>query len=461
LNSTKEYEQLISDYNSGTGIAAIVNDNIEMVLDEKGEFVPFFKKNIESFSNQELLELKNVNCITSDSNEDDIARKLFKNIPEMRYNKSIGYFSELYIGHVTEGKYRENGSSGGLGTWVFKELFSKDLIDGVIHVKKAENSELLFEYDISKSIEEIQKGAKTKYYPVEYSKVLKLVKENPGRYAIIGLPNYIMNLRLLAECDEQIKQSIKFYIGLVCGHQKSAKFAEFIAWQCGITPGNLLDINFRKKLPDKPANSYGVEVTGLKNGEKITIVKPMNELLGSNWGQGFFKVRASDFSDDVMNETADLTLGDAWLPEYTVDSKGNNIVIVRNPIIGEIINEAIENQKVCLDLATEEQIIKSQESHFRHTRDELGYRLFKKERKNEWVPIKRVSPSNDLDFIRKRIQDIREIMCIKLPEYYLHALEKNNLTYFEEKSNFLVFVYQNLYRMINLKKKIKKKIGRN
>lgn len=456
LNSKNKYDSLLNEYNSGTGIAAAVNNNIEMVLNGDGEFFPRLNKDIEYFSEQELLDLKNVNCFTSDINEDDVANKLFKNIENIKYNHSIGYFSELYIGHVVEGNYRENGSSGGFGTWIFKELFSNNLIDGVIHVKKVQNSELLFEYGISNSIEEIKKGAKTKYYPVEYSKVLKLVKDNPGRYAIIGLPSYIMNLRLLAEQDEQIKRCIKFYIGLVCGHQKSAKFAEFIAWQCGINPGNLLDINFRKKLLDKPANSYGVEVTGLKNGKKVTIVKPMKELIGSNWGQGFFKIRASDFSDDVMNETADLTLGDAWLPDYTIDSKGNNIIVVRNPELSQIIHKAIENNKICVDVATEEQIIKSQESHFRHTRDELGYRLYKKKKRNEWYPKKRINPSNNLDFTRKRIQDIREKMCIELPKHYKIAVEKNDLTYFERKSKHLIFCYQSMYRVMNLQKKIKK-----
>ncbi|MCG3561936.1 DEAD/DEAH box helicase, partial [Klebsiella pneumoniae] len=56
-----------------------------------------------------------------------------------------------------------------------------------------------------------------------------------------------------------------------------------------------------------------------------------------------------DFTDDVMNETADITLGDAWLPEYTMDSEGNNIVIIRNPIIKRIVEKALTEGRIKLD----------------------------------------------------------------------------------------------------------------
>ncbi|HFU5884200.1 TPA: coenzyme F420 hydrogenase/dehydrogenase beta subunit N-terminal domain-containing protein, partial [Enterococcus faecium] len=136
---------------------------------------------------------------------------------------------------------------GGFATWILKELLEQKYVDYVINVKATQHPEKLFSYSISKSVEEIIKGSKTKYYPVELSEVLKIVKEVPGKYAIIGLPSFIMELRLLSEIDETIKERITFMIGLVCGHQKSSKFADILAWQCGIKPGELKSIDFRKK----------------------------------------------------------------------------------------------------------------------------------------------------------------------------------------------------------------------
>lgn len=387
--------------------------------------------------------------------ESVIARKLYGNIQGIQFDERIGYFISLYAGHVEEGKYRENASSGGMATWVFKELFEKNLIDGVIHVKENpdKSSPIMFQYDISRSIDEIKAGSKTKYYPVEFSEVLTIVKNTPGRYAIIGIPSFIMAIRLLSEKDDIIRDRIKFTVGLICGHQKSSRFAESLAWQVGIKPGNLKYINFRKKLHDRPSDDYAVEMTGIIDGKDVTIVKSIKELIGQDWGQGYFKVKASDYSDDVMNETADITIGDAWLPEYTKDWQGNNVVIVRNPIIDELIKDGINLGKLNLDIVSQETIYNSQVAHFRHTVDELPYRLLKAKKSVGWYPKKRIKPSNDIPFIRKKIQDLRETISTESHLLYKKAVELDDFNYFQVEMGKISRKYINLYILLSVRKK--------
>lgn len=441
-----EYEKL-KDYSEASGSMAVIDKNIKMKLNDYGlyEEIPVDKKT--EISSEALYVSPNFN---QGINETQIADSLYGKIEGIQFDEQIGYYYSLYAGHVSEGSYRENASSGGMGTWVFKELFDQDLIDGVIHVKENKNKEsnILFKYDISRSIEEIKEGAKTRYYPVEFSEVMETVKTTPGRYAIVGIPSFIMSIRLLAEKDPVIKERIKYTVGLICGHQKSSKFGESLAWQVGIKPGNLTKIDFRKKLLDKPANNYGVEMTGLIDGKEVTIVKPTKELLGQNWGQGYFKARASDFTDDVMNETADITLGDAWLPEYTKDSKGNNVVVVRHPEIDQLIQDGIKTNRLILDEVTRDTIFRSQSSHYRHTHDELTYRLYKKEKANKWHPVKRVETSKSIPFLRKKVQDLREEISVQSHLIYNEAVEKDDLTYFNQEMGKLTERYNKLYRLI-------------
>ncbi|MGC9322644.1 MAG: Coenzyme F420 hydrogenase/dehydrogenase, beta subunit C-terminal domain, partial [Kosmotogaceae bacterium] len=68
------------------------------------------------------------------------------------------------------------------------------------------------------------------------------------------------------------------------------------------------------------------------------MTKKASDFYGYNWGYGFFKYKACDYCDDVVSETADVSVGDAWLPEYVNDSGGTNVVIVRNPVIKKIID---------------------------------------------------------------------------------------------------------------------------
>jgi coenzyme F420 hydrogenase subunit beta len=437
-------------YSEASGSCAVADANIKMELNEYG----IYEEKTLLNGDYELDSLVEYFCPNLNDKVDEtlISKKLYGDIENINYDEKIGYYVSLYAGYVKECNYRENGSSGGMGTWILKELFEKDLIDGVIHVKENSDkaSEILFKYDISRSIEEIQSGPKTKYYPVEFSEVLKKVKEQPGRYAIVGIPSFIMAIRLLSEKDEIIKERIKYTIGLVSGHQKSSKFAESLAWQVGIKPGSLRHINFRKKLPNRSANDYGVEITGEIDGKIVSIIKPTKELLGQNWGEGYFKPLTSDFTDDVMNETSDITLGDAWLAEYEKDDKGNNIIIVRNPVIESLIHDGVKNDKLNLDIVDVNTINRSQAAHYRHTHDELSYRLFKKDMQNKWRPKKRVEASNNISFLRRRVQDMREEISTKSHLVYKKAVELDDLHYFKKEMKKLSKKYNNFYKLIRI-----------
>lgn len=455
---TTFYNNIMSNgYSFGTGVWTAIDPSIKMILDEYGIYKPDIDDSkLTSTSNEVFEKLKRVTVESGDAlNEDIISGKLFGSIDGIHHNNELGYYKSLYAGHVVEGNFRKNASSGGFGTWIFKELLDRQLIDGVIHVKQtsSDSDSILFKYGISRTIEEICAGSKTKYYPVELSEVLSIVKSTPGKYAVIGIPSFITSVRLLAEEDEIFKERIVFAIGLICGHQKSSKFSESLAWQCGIKPENITYIDFRHKLKNEASSNYGILVKGYIDGKEVTVEKKMSELVGSDWGHGFFKTKASDFTDDVMNETADVTLGDAWLPEYVNDSDGNNVILVRHPIIERIIEEGIKSKKIKVSKISPETMFQSQAAHYRHTKDELSYRLFKKDQNKEWRPKKRVEASNDLSIFRKKVQDWREIIARQSHIKYKEAVEKNDISYYINSMSKYTKKYNLLYKIRRIQKK--------
>src|SRR3546814_15744475 len=76
---------------------------------------------------------------------------------------------------------------------------------------------------------------------------------------------------------------------------------------------------------------------------------PTSRLLGGNWGHGMFQLGACDFCDDIFAETADVCLGDAWLPQYDSDWRGTNIVISRHADIEQLLSEGARSGKILLD----------------------------------------------------------------------------------------------------------------
>lgn len=456
----KTLKKLVVDngYCIGCGnCTSLKNSDFRMGLNEFGQYAPILvnKKNNPKIDYSQICPFSG-EC----HNEDQIGINLFERNCE--HDNSVGFYLDCYAGFVEQKGYRENGSSGGMGSWLLAELMRKKSVDFIIHVRKANNKKsnypVIFEYSISGSIAEVLSGAKSRYYPIQISDVIKIVRAKKGRYAIIGIPCFIKAVRLLAENDSLIKERIKYCIGLVCGHLKSSRFADMIAWQMGITPGNLREINFRKKYPDRRADDYGIEVAGLINGRVVNKSSPNKELFGMDWGVGLFKYEACDYCDDVFAETADLSIGDAWLPEYVNDYQGTNVMVVRNPELQKILGSAAKEKRISIKAIPVETAVKSQLAGLRHRREGLAYRLWLKQKKGLWFPRKRVRPNCDhLSLMYRRIFGLRiKISKISHLEFQ-KAEKKSDITYLVKSIKPLLTQYKLLYLVQKIKQKARLK----
>ena len=444
---TSLFDTVVSGgYCSGCGgCAAVADSPITMTYDKYGRLQPT-QTEAKTEINTNVLEV----CPFSDHsiNEDQLGHELFAS--DCNHHDRIGYHLATYAGYVTESGFRDRGSSGGMGSWILNELFNQGLIDRVIHVKQHEPDDedpSLFRFTISDSVEEIRQGAKSRYYPVELSGVIDLVRQKPGRYAIVGVPCFIKSIRLLAKQDPLVGDRIHFCLGLVCGHLKTTHFADMFAWQCGIEPGNLHSIDFRKKVPGQDANKYGVEMIGSQDNQKIEVIRSNYELYGYLWGHGFFKYQSCDYCDDVVAETADVTVGDAWLPQYVEDSQGTNVVIIRNPIIAQLIKGGIKSDRLKFDLITADDVAQSQDAGLRHRREGLAYRLHLKDQAGLWRPQKRVKASaKHFNKKLKQIHQMRVTMANQSHIAFLEALQANNFAVFKNIMEPLVKAYNQLYQ---------------
>jgi coenzyme F420-reducing hydrogenase beta subunit len=386
------FETVVSNgYCVGCGACAAFDPSIRLALDVNGRYVAV-RADERSGANPAAGRV----CPFADGvpNENELAREVFG--PETTFESHVGCVIANYAGWVVESDYRVNGSSGGMATWLLVELLNRGLIDHVVHVAPQSTVKAgmpLFGFAISSTPEEVYAKSKSRYYPVEMSGVMTEMLQRPGRYAVVGIPCFTKAVRLACRESPILRQRVTYIVGIVCGHLKSTAFAEMCAWQCGIAPNELRGIDFRTKLPDRPASHYGVTVWGEKNGTPVTVTKPTSELFGSDWGYGFFKYKACDFCDDVVGETADISIGDAWLPEYVSDSAGMNVIVVRSQALNSMLTEAAESGRLHLDAIPVEKVVASQAGGFRHRREGLAYRLHLEDQAGRWRPTKRVAPS--------------------------------------------------------------------
>lgn len=333
------------------------------------------------------------------ADEGRLAAELF---PRTRQRDgSLGRFQAAYVGHAAEADFRDRGSSGGMASWVAAELLKKDWVDGIVHVAASENPRRdgrFFRYRISRTEADLRAGAKSRYYPIELSDVLATILAEPGRYAVVGIPCFVKAVQLLRREHPVLHERIRYTLGLFCGHMKSARFVESLAWQMDVRLDEIDRVEFRRKLPDRPASWYNASLT-LRDGRVVD--KDWWHMADGDWGAGFFMDAACNFCDDVMAETADVSFGDAWVEPYASDWRGTNVVVVRSPAIASLVADAIEAGRLDLAPVDADFVAQTQAAGLRQRREGLAYRLAR--RRKGLQPRKRVAPDPRPCTLRRRL----------------------------------------------------------
>jgi coenzyme F420-reducing hydrogenase beta subunit len=384
----------------GCGSCASTADHASMEWNRDGFLEPkgpreWFEAASDSFSGQ---------CPFSPAamNEDALAAERFSNAAAA--DLSIGRVEAAYVGHALDSPFRSNGSSGGLTSWVAAELLRTGRVDGIAHVVPADPTRTgrFFEYRISRSIETLGEGAKSRYYPVELSGILSQIRTAPGRYAIVGIPCFIKAVGLLRRIDPVIRDRVTHTLGLFCGHMKSAALVESFAWQLKAEIGQVRALDYRIKDENRPANWYRAHLD-LEGG--AVAEQDWWHLADGDWGAGFFQHPACDWCDDVVGETADISFGDAWIEPFSSDGRGTNVVVVRTGELKDMIDQARADGRLQLERVDAEFIAQTQAAGLRHRRSGLAYRLTW--RKRGLRPRKRVQPSAALPLRRKLVYRLR------------------------------------------------------
>jgi len=437
--------------------AAASNGRIKMKLTEFGTYVASVEES-EGWQSAPTSV-----CPFSDAglNETEHAEQLFD--AAQQKDKHLGHYLSTYAGHANAGDYRENGSSGGITSWILDELLRKKRIDYVVHVRAREADEktdLLFKYDVSSTHEKIFERAKSRYYPVEASQVINQIKNNAGRYAFVGVPCFVKALRNVALLDPVVRDRVAFTISLFCGHLKSGKFAESLAWQLGVSPTEIESVNFRHKLSGRAANAYGFSVISRINGEQT--IRPMTDLLGKDWGIGLLKLKSCDFCDDLVGETADISIGDAWITPYLKESQGTNLIVVRNHELDQILKDGGASGSLNLEPLAPAEVVKSQLSGFWHRREGLQYRLFLADKMGLWRPRKRMNASqNHISKLERLIFLFRQLLRDKSHAYYFKARAERKLELYTKPMRRWIFLYHVALKLRHLHKKYIKATSHN
>jgi len=380
----------------GSCVAQAASADAEMRFDGYGQLRPAGSAEWLRTSSARLSRTCPFSPLAQD--EDALAAALFPHAP--RHDGSVGRYEAAYVGHVAEQDFRHKGSSGGMTSWVAAELLRRRMVDAVAHVTPADPAAggRFFRYRISRSIADVRAGAQSRYYPVELSQVLATIFAEPGRYAVVGIPCFIKAIQLLRREHPLLRERIRHTLGLFCGHMKSARFVEGLAWQMGVAVDEVARVDFRSKDPHRQANWYHARLR-LHDGRSIG--KDWWHLADGDWGAGFFMDAACNACDDVVAETADISFGDAWVEPYASDWQGNNVVVVRSPELAALVADGIADGRLALAPVDSAFVARTQAAGLRQRREGLAYRLAR--RRGGVRPRKRFADGAAAPALRRKL----------------------------------------------------------
>jgi coenzyme F420 hydrogenase subunit beta len=267
----------------------------------------------------------------------------------------LGNYLNCYVGSSCDSEINANSSSGGVVTGLLVYALEKGLIDGAMVVRMRKDDPLLPEPFIAKSREDIVSASKSKYCPVPANLGLKEILSEQGRFAVVGLPCHMHGIRKAEISSKELRNKIALHIGVFCSHTVNFEGTKFLLERFGVRQEDVSEINYRG------CGWPGFMVVRLKNGSSIKI--RFNRAWKAYWNvfsPFFFTPYYCLVCKDHFNEFSDVSIGDAWLPEFKAKKSGEEIIITRTSFAEELLTEMREKGVISLRFIAQSKVKQSQ-----------------------------------------------------------------------------------------------------
>ncbi|MFC1786437.1 Coenzyme F420 hydrogenase/dehydrogenase, beta subunit C-terminal domain [Halobacteriota archaeon] len=304
---------------------------------------------------------------------------IFKSSQRDRY---VGVYKSLYVGHSRDVKIRNNASSGGVVTSLLIFLLDKGLIDGAIVVCMKYKEPWNYEVKIARTKKDILKASQSKYSLVPLNAILSKIRKEDGNFALVGLPCHIHGIRSLQMMGWEHSDKIKYLIGLFCGFNMHLSATNHLINKLGVEKGDILSLQYRG------GNYPGGFLIKTKNNNEKSLEKFYYNLLNL-----MYVPKRCLLCVDLMNELADISVGDAWIKD--IDKDGWSTVIVRTEKGETLFKDAIKHNYLGYKKISREDLLKSHSHLIRYKKIKVFIRLYLSKKK----------PIYDLEYPNMKIHE--------------------------------------------------------
>lgn len=128
-----------------------------------------------------------------------------------------GAYHRLVLGYAAINAVRYEGSTGGVLTALAQYLVRSQSVAFVLHVKASTDDPTFGEMTLSRTPDEVQTAAGSRYGPTDVLSQMGAVLDRNEPFAIIAKPCDLNAVRNLAHLDARVDRYIKYWLAPVCG----------------------------------------------------------------------------------------------------------------------------------------------------------------------------------------------------------------------------------------------------
>ena len=265
--------------------------------------------------------------------------ELYRSFNQDPENWLMGPYRCLWTGFASEPDIRQRGASGGVISRTLIYLLETGRIDGAIVLKQGSPTADRAQPIIATTTEEILAAAQSVYAVTPMLTILPEMAKFDGRLAFVGLPEQVAALRMLQAAGYPAAQKVVFvagpytgtnmYFGAVRAFLRSRGVSDRVAitklqWRAGEWPGYLQ-----------------VETA---DGQVFRAKK-----FYYNYLIPFYISRNCQITPDFTNELTDLSVGDAWSPQFEAAGGGHSVIVARTEQAKDLLQEMSDSQVLTLE----------------------------------------------------------------------------------------------------------------
>ncbi len=275
----------------------------------------------------------------------------------MRFNESnqeffLGPIQACQVGYSLDPEIRVRSASGGMVSSILIHLLESGQVEGALCVRlRVGPKGLKAAPYIATDREEVLSAAGSIYLEVNPLSNREMIKNFPGRLAMVGLPCHLEMLERISQDDDDLRQKIVLTLGLFCGHNSRRELIETVLARRGVDLEEVAAFRFRRGL--WRGRSWLHYTDGKAENFPFQAFSRYQNL-------HFFTLRRCLRCADHCAETADLSVGDLWAQRFKGKDIKHSALLMRGERGVEVAQEMVSAGKLHLEPCTPGEVFQAQ-----------------------------------------------------------------------------------------------------